>query len=342
MKMFKFLLIFLLCEKFFVPFCESKNCSRSLACAFEEIAKSISNQSWEIPIVNFGADVAFVDSLIPKNFHDANLTFKVTNVKKISRKEKALKLNKSAVTIFDSVKTLGKYNKNVEFTNTGPKEFQFFVHVPKTTIKEIAASIAELFIYDIRLGLSSLLKPTETINSQYFIVDEEKFIKLYTFEWFIDEKTCGLKHKVAEVNRFDKKTKKWQTLSFNLEKFMNFHGCDLNFMSEELYGEIELDFARFKVDADHPHGFLYDIFKDLEKEFNFKLKFVDDESIKNRFKPTQMVIMNDCLPPSLREKSHLKFHLSQPFFSAKELLAVPPGEEYSAYEKLKFPFDNST
>jgi hypothetical protein len=60
-----------------------------LACAFEEIVKSVSNQSWEIPIMNFGADVAIVDSLIPKNYHDTNLAFKVTKVKKIKGDEEA-------------------------------------------------------------------------------------------------------------------------------------------------------------------------------------------------------------------------------------------------------------
>jgi hypothetical protein len=139
-------------------FCESKNHSQPLACAFEEIAKSISNQSWEISVVNFGADVAIVDSLTPKNSHDTNLAFKVTKVKKIIGNEEILKLNKSAITIFDSVKTLGKYNNKVEFSNEGPKEFQFFVHIPKATIKEISAAINEININklpDIKHGISN-------------------------------------------------------------------------------------------------------------------------------------------------------------------------------------------
>jgi hypothetical protein len=55
-----------------------------------------------------------------------------------------------------------------------------------------------------------------------------------------------------------------------------------------------------------------------------------------------MIVINRFLPPSSSAKAFAKNHLSTPYFSAFEFMAVPPGEEYSSYEKLAFPFDYHT
>jgi hypothetical protein len=355
MNKFKFLFIFFLCEKYFVKFCESKNFSRSLTCPFEDIAKSISEHEREIQVVNFGANVDVVDSLIPKNFHSmvTNLTVKVTNKEKINKtREEVFMVNQSAILIFDSVQAISKYNKKIEFTNEGPKEFQFFVHIPKTTIKEIAASIGEVHVYEfVRRGLTYMYKydRTEIIYSQYFLVEEVKFIKLYTFDWFTSQKACG-KKKIIEVNRFDKKKKKWIEPNFKMKKFSNFHGCNLTFSFPGLLGITG--------------NFLNSILSNLEKAFNFKLRFLFDNDKQKprrafssrtkyeiRFFQVELFLMNDCLPPSFNDnlafsnnsvKPHLKQQMSHPYFSTTELIVVSPSEEYSAYEKLKFPFDSST
>jgi hypothetical protein len=344
MKVSKFLSIFLFCEMHYctvVPFCESRNCTRHLADAFKDIAKSIPNQGWEISVVNFGADVAIIDSLIPKNSHDTNLALKVTKVKKILGNEEILKLDKSAITIFDSVKTLSKYNNKVEFTNEGPKEFQFFVHIPKATITEITAAINEIHIYkkvNIQNGVDSIKDRTEIIHFQYFLVDEIKFIKLHTFEWFKDNKNCGKRHQLTEVNRFNKKTNKWEKSSFKIEKFVDFHGCTLTIYAYLSRGEFFVYKKEWK-------GFLSDVYNEMAKLFNFKTSIISPHQgyDRNRFRRIQIIATNNCLPPSFTESSaRPKRHLTQPYFSATEVMAVPPGEEYSSYEKLVFPFDYHT
>jgi hypothetical protein len=301
-----------------------------LACAFEELVKSIYGHEREIPVVNFGADVDIFDSLLPKNFTDTNLTFEVTKLKKIKGNEIILQLNKSAITIFDSIKTLSKYNKKVKFIiEEGPKEFQFYVYIPKAKINEIAASIDELHIY-------TMYNRTEIINSQNFLVNEGKFIKLYTFEWFANKKKCGRK-KITEINRFDKKARKWMNSRFKVEKFLDFHGCTLTFTYYDTPGEIGL------LKNGEAVGFLADIFKDLEKVFNFKMKIIISRNKFLRFLPFQMYINNLCWPPlRFGGKTIPNGHLSHPFFSTTELMIVSPGEEYSGYEKLTFPFDYHT
>jgi hypothetical protein len=168
------------------------------------------------------------------------------------------------------------------------------------------------------------------------LVDEGKFLKLYTFEWFTDKKNCG-KKKITEMNRFDKKIGKWKNSKFKMEKFLDFHGCELTVAFYDTPGELTIP------ERGKPFGFLADIFKDLEKVFNFKMKFVHWNHNNNRFIPLQMYLHNICLPPlRSRVRSLPKSHLSQPYFSATELMAVSPGEEYSGYEKLTFPFNNHT
>jgi hypothetical protein len=331
MKFLILIFISLLNQKF----CEAKNCSGALACAFKDIAKLITNQSWETSVVNFGDDVAIVDSLIPKNNHDTNLAFKVAKTKKMKGDEEILSLNKSAITIFDSVKTLGKYNKKVEFTNEGPKEFQFFVHIPKATITEITAAINEIHIYK-SYGTINMYDRTEIIHFQYFLVDERKFIKLYTFEWFTSKKNCGKRHQLTEVNRFNKKTNKWAKTSFKIEKFVNFHGCSLTIFIYQYPGEF--DFKKTGMS-----GFLNDVYKNMAKEFNFGMSMINDihggTYHRNRFRRIEIFALNGCFPPSFSEFIRPKRHLSQPYFLATEVMAVPPGEEYTGYEKLFFPFD---
>jgi hypothetical protein len=347
MKTSKLLLTVLLCGIFFVPFCESKNCSQLLTCSFGDITKSISEHERQIQIINFVADVGIIDSLIPKNILNTNLTVEVTNVKKISEnKDEIFMLNKSAITVFESVKTLSKYNRKVEFTNDGPKEFQFFVHIPKATINEIAASIGEVHAYEDynRGGYRNKYDQTEIIYSQYFLVDEGKFIKLYTFDWFTSAKTYG-KKKIVEVNRFDKNIRNWKKTSFKMKKFSNFHGCKLTFNTYIAIAEMITKNAS---------GFLSDIFKDLEKSFNFKMEFPSNENgplSMIRFMKIELFIRNECLPPLILDgflipidsvEYHSKQHLSQSYFSATELMVVPLGQEYSGYEKLLFPFDYFT
>jgi hypothetical protein len=127
-------------------------------------------------------------------------------------------------------------------------------------------------------------------------------------------------------------------LNFKIEKFKNFHGCELLFGTYDYLGEYF-----YKKNTKTPSGYLYDIYKDLAKEFNFKLKLMDYyEYNKKRFEPIQIIILNNCFPPSITFRTFSKIHISQPYFSASELLAVSQGEEISGYEKLKFPFDNDT
>jgi hypothetical protein len=254
----------------------------------------------------------------------------VTNGNKIKTNQEVILINKSAITIFDSIKTIS------EFTNHGPKSFQFFVHIPKATMKEITASINEIHSFKKvsgKDGIYNINDRGEIIHFQNFIVDEGKFIKLFTFEWFT-EKSCN-KKKITEINRFDKKIRKWKSSRFVIQKFKNFHGCKLTF------GAVKHAPESF-INGNKWDGFLLDIFKDLAKAFNFKLDSVDFPFFKSRFKPLQMMIVNSCLPPTFSDKIRPKHHLSHPYFSATELLAVSPGEEYSRYEKLLLPFDYIT
>jgi hypothetical protein len=119
------------------------------------------------------------------------------------------------------------------------------------------------------------------------------------------------------------------------------HSCSLYLFPYPHHGEL---YHGPKALVPEEHGVLYDIFKVLSKEMNFRMIFIFNRDYNDdRFKPFQIVVLNGCLPPSFSEAAiRPKRHLSQPYFSAMELMAVPLGEEYSGYEKLLFPFDKFT
>lgn len=75
---------------------------------------------------------------------------------------------------------------------------------------------------------SRTVKPI--IQYEYFVLEEEKSIKLLTFIWYAPQK-CNMAQLVA-VNSFNKSSGQWQHGNFKIDRFYNFYGCQINFLFE--------------------------------------------------------------------------------------------------------------
>jgi hypothetical protein len=91
-------------------------------------------------------------------------------------------------------------------------------------------------------------------------------------------------------------------------------------------------------------GFIIDVLQNLEKELNFKASYIKGPFRNIRFKQVQMILWIFCLPIGQNEAIYgrAQIHLSRPLLIAKDLILVPPGQAFSSYEKLSFPFDKET
>jgi hypothetical protein len=229
-------LVFLFFNMFIVNCKNNKRNVNSVSIAFEEITKVLTKLNREVTIMNYSNDEGMFDKFLLKTLKNQNLPLKIkskykrflTNGPERDPSYRRHLVQDSAILLFDSIEALKKFNPITRFDNLTPKPMDVFVFCKNATMKEVETLADE--------SIKSRNKPKDLIdqyfndlndilNFQYFIVDEAKSIKLLTFVWYTRQ-ACHVPQ-LIEVNRFDKKTKKWKSSKFAIKKCQNFHGCEL-------------------------------------------------------------------------------------------------------------------
>lgn len=122
----------------------------------------------------------------------------------------------------------------------------------------------------------------------YFIVEDDKSVRLLTFVWYTAEK-CK-KAQLIEVNSFSKVTFRWKSDQFEIDKFTDLHGCDLNVQCR---GEFDFSYATVFAET------LNSVFGALASSMNFtpkmsSIKSLDMELFKSK-KDVDLHILRGCL-----------------------------------------------
>lgn len=108
-------------------------------------------------------------------------------------------------------------------------------------------------------------KSSVILRYEFFIVDEGDFINLWTFVWFTTDK-CD-KRQLELVNKFSKKTQRWDHDAFVIEKFSNFHRCMLKFYFMENFPRyIALTATEDEVEC---YGYVCETAKVLAERLNY-------------------------------------------------------------------------
>jgi hypothetical protein len=344
----EFFTVVLLCLKILSAF--SYDCKKlsHFACAFVNITKSLTQSSKQVNIYNRGNNRKMLDSIILKDSENLSFAYNIQEFTLVHynivlpRGEiyETIKyeLKEPGIMLLDSAKTLEVVNRFLSYGNVGPKHYRFYVYIPNLTTTQIMKHSLENLNFRYFDPYARHDK-RDTIHFQYFLVDEGDFLKLYTLTWFSPH-ACR-KKKLLEVNRFDKKNRKWKHESFSTRKFDNFYGCQLNFLYKANTTVLDIyDQMAF------PMEFNYDIIIELSKSLNFEANFITiskfityTEFSKNQSQLIDMEVISECLPLNYKTSRVFVSHL---YYSAAHYFAVPPGEEYSGYEKLTFPFDFHT
>jgi hypothetical protein len=274
MKFFGSVLLFL--KLFDEVFGDCKKLS-PLACAFVDIKKSLEEKNRQISIQNFGENRNILESVLAG---DSQLIIrhqkleKFRSIKKRPKNQaknqrKRYQIVESGILLFENLTSLGEFNYNTNFTNEGPKEWQFFVHIDKAKASGIKAAIRETKVFK-KHATYNIEDRSEIINFQYFLIEEKRNFVLYTFVWYTQE-TCG-RQQLVEVNRLDKNKKKWKNQKFKIDKFDNFFGCKLMFTFNPWPPEIGHNNKNWSL----IEGFQYDLLVEISKVLNFTTDFVDD------------------------------------------------------------------
>lgn len=100
------------------------------------------------------------------------------------------------------------------------------------------------------------------------MIEETRFLKLLTFVWYSLDRCHDLQ--LIEVNRFDKKSMKWQNSKFELKKYETFHGCQLVIGVEFEYPAF---FTPDQVNNDSFSGYNLNLIKGLARHLNFTINF---------------------------------------------------------------------
>lgn len=189
----------------------------------------------------------------------------------------------------------------------------------------------------------------------YFIFNDQDKVTLFSIEWF-SPKICNRAH-LKTLNVFQKSVNKWIKNFESHEKFKNFFGCELVMMlpaqTEENviykvsgYAYVEKDATNFEI-----FGITPKIFEIASKVYNYKSAYqpvlTDTRFIYDfrKDKPKIIFIKYKFKTPnvyfeviSVRRKTDQIF-LTGYFTESKYYYLMTPGEKYTSYEKMTFPFD---
>jgi hypothetical protein len=294
---------------------EVKNMSKSLPKALVEITNSLLNSSSYFSIINFN----FQSKMESRVFDDIKVPHKVLDVN-ISTLRNRFEVQESGIVVVESVKALKYFNSKAVLANSFSKDMRLYVYVKKTTIDELKYNDFE---------------SRNIAFSQYFLVENEFTIDLLTYVPSPVECESLL---TTKVNSFDKKTEKWINSEFYFEKFKNFYGCKLIF-SILLQSESFVANYNHKTKTNDYSGYTHDIFAGISSQLNYEYVPIPwSEDFGVRSKHSSLFIYVKAFK-DLDSQSESFAFLTKVFLFYDEIIAVPPGQAFNAYEKLLSPFD---
>lgn len=188
-------------------FCKSR--TLALSRAFDNITQALVDSNCDLSAIFVTSDQKSINPAILEQSLRSGVPF---SVRHSATNAESFELNTSAIISVESFNELEAFNENAVLTNKYSKTFQFFIHCDGVSIDELSK-------------LEENHKTKAILQFEYFFVDQEEFILLMTFVWHTA--TACNQPQLFEVNRFSKVEQNWKKKVFKLNKFKNFHGCNL-------------------------------------------------------------------------------------------------------------------
>lgn len=301
--------------------------TKSLAEGFEAIAEALTATEREISMFNFKGKRSLLGDDIMRAAFKAKMSCHLKNFNN-SKDQEYFDFTRSSIMLFDSVVSFKKERKWT--TKKVPNEIFLYIHFESATLKEI-----------VKVGFMEFPH-----QFSYFLVEEDDVIRLMTFLWFTPEK-CS-EPQLVEINKFDRRMKKWHSDVFRIKKFRNFHGCTLNFLFGEGQPEYQVDEVKVEggsVIVKKCQGYVCKIAEDVKKSLNFSfVSYSEVDRSRTMIHFQWDVTQLNAVWQHYEESRDFKRIAScmRPIKAAEQFIVITPGEEYDGYEKLLLPFDEET
>lgn len=318
-----------------------------LSTAFENVTSEMFKLHKRNSIINFGLGNELAEVLVLEHLKGKYQPFELKRF--TIKDEETVEVIDSAILMFDSVLLLYDFNNKSQLTNMFPKAFTFFVYCQNTTLNEVLAlKYKSIFMRDQRVLQQNKIETTanemtDILQYEYFIIEEEFYIRIMTFIWYSPE-MCS-EPQLIEVNRFDKSIRKWLKKTFIIEKFQNFHGCELVFgiRAQGVSG----DYTILGDEIFKTFGYNLKIAEELSRSLNYVAMYNPEYSDGSFFDEYLLVDFVFSLGSINEHYYYSQSNQKPPFYTYPYIflpntMIVPPGQEYNTYEKLLLPFDLAT
>jgi hypothetical protein len=230
---------------------------------------------------------------------------KVVNVE---NNDNSFHIDRSAVLIFNNKQEFVNFHRKMQVAFDYPRELHFFVYIESNDDQEYSPH-------------SDDFKKLLEFKNFNFLFEGDDFIDLVTFMTF-QQPNCRELHPFT-VNRFSKASRKWETNSFSMERFMNFNKCELAIWPNNI----------FKVA-------LFDrIHKTIESSLNFTSIVLTSENqpydFFMLFSPARMMLVDP-----IADSTFKPFSSTYSFLIVDFHFLVSRSAPYSYLEKALMPFEN--
>lgn len=304
---------FILLIFYILGLCNCSNISNAIA-AVVRIFYLKSNNRFDI--INYSDDQNELNQI----FEAKNFEYIPHKVIKISRNgNHAIKLNQSAVLLFDTINSLQDFNNKVRLENDYSRKLAFL------TIALNASS-------------QDLLKINNTlmVRHQNYLIEYDKYIGLETFSWYTSL-ACNTSQMI-EVNRFNKSSSRWMTKVFFPNMFENLNGCKLVIGVPSQSPALGIDY--------HPDGSVANIWgynsliiQNIAEHLNFTIVYNPYDWATRSYHDKALAVDYRMLSEPIQYIAYGDIFISETYFFQTSTFMVPPGRLYTSFEKLFLPFD---
>lgn len=297
--------------------------------AFKNLIQTMAENNHDIQVTLCDVKKNLNDFPVIESLKTLTAPFKIKNQQEST-------IENSGFLMFESIESLNSFNNKTEITNKYSASLQFFVFCEGATVKEISELKETFVLSTMKYPKRSFLYQIGSIlQFQYFIVNEEKFLKLMTFVWYKPE-NCG-QPQLIEVNRFDKIIKKWEKSKFIIEKFENLNACRLIFgVPRDPPG---LNF-KYNETSKEIYGYNLKVLTGLARHLNYTMSLNPYFANNNTFIDNKLGADALVLMQKINSAFATEAFITRPYIFSDQYVTIPPGEAYDAYEKLLLPFDS--
>lgn len=327
-KLFLFLLIY--------GFVAENSCERNLvAPAVAQIIRDfylVQNDQFDIVVIgDKGKLLSDIVDQIGKLGHGSFPPFSVFHLS--NDKKKVVKIFRSAILMFDGLKSYQDFHARVILAKRYHTQFNFLV-----VIHDLQESQASRLILNKNLNDVPFILQYES----FLVRDSEKSMKILTISMFQQPKCRDWI--TTEVNRFSVDTRQWDSREFFPKEFSNFNGCHLTADVSVPNIAVQYKFGNKKRNSTGTiSGYGIDFLEELARSLNFSLIL---EYYYNNLKLT-----NRSLPLNMDFYYHVQSYRRITTFSEiisvthhittdDNIVLISRFKPYDQFDKLILPFDD--